>query len=391
MTALGAIVLWRTYFSCNSCGLGGYAADRVLGLEGFLTRQATRLICLLGGQNSFAVTERLLKECCGWTISDERIRQACQAESPRIAGFRAESPAVAKAFADAPGDVEFQTDAAKVNTTEGWRDMKIGIFARRERGEPSTPENWDKRHLPAPATRVAFAAIETIDDFAPRWSKWAVRLGIEDLSTITVLGDGAEWIWNAASREFPGCTQVLDIYHGAEHIADAARTRFGEGTTTAKEWLDRGRSLLLSDGWAGLCDHLGQTMTSDDAPEDRTPLDDLMGYFATHTSTQLLPPFVYRAIDRQRNGRRGSKEPGRSTTQADRRSVAGRQRQPNGRVMLSDVQRPLGSLLGILQLSARNYSRTRSCHAMKKVYFDRARELLRDDCSIDGYNGMGDS
>ena len=117
MTALGAIVLWRTYFSCNSCGLGGYAADRVLGLEGFLTRQATRLICLLGGQNSFAVTERLLKECCGWTISDERIRQACQAESPRIAGFRAESPAVAKAFADAPGDVEFQTDAAKVNTT----------------------------------------------------------------------------------------------------------------------------------------------------------------------------------------------------------------------------------------------------------------------------------
>ena len=45
MTALGAIVLWRTYFSCNVCRLGGYATDRVLGLEGFLTRQATRLIC----------------------------------------------------------------------------------------------------------------------------------------------------------------------------------------------------------------------------------------------------------------------------------------------------------------------------------------------------------
>ena len=180
MTALGAIVLWRTYFSCNSCGLGGYAADRVLGVEGFLTRQATRLICLLGGQNSFAVTERLLSECCGWTISDERIRQACQAESPRIASFRADSPTVAKAFADAPGDVEFQTDAAKVNTTEGWRDMKIGIFARRERGEPSTPADWDKRHLPAPTTRFAFAAIQTINDFAARWREWAVRLEIED-------------------------------------------------------------------------------------------------------------------------------------------------------------------------------------------------------------------
>jgi hypothetical protein len=97
------------------------------------------------------------------------------------------------------------------------------------------------------------------------------------------LGDGAEWIWNAASREFPGCIQVLDIYHGAEHIADAARSRFGEGTAPAKEWLDKGRGLLLSDGWAGLCDHLGQTMAIGDTAEDRAPLDDLMSYFATHT------------------------------------------------------------------------------------------------------------
>jgi hypothetical protein len=283
MTALGAIALWRTYFCCKSCGLGSYSADRILGLGGFLTRQATRLICLLGGQNSFAAAERLLKECCGWTISDERIRQACQSESTGIAEFRADSPAVAAAFADAAGDVEFQTDAAKVNTTEGWRDMKIGIFARRERGKPATPADWDSRSLPSPTTRVAFAAIETIDDFAPRWGEWAVRLGIEDLSAITVLGDGAEWIWNAASRQFTGCTQVLDIFHAAEHIADAARSRFGEGTAMAKDWLDRGRGLLLSDGWPGLCDHLGQTLATDDCPDDRAPLDDLMSYFAVHT------------------------------------------------------------------------------------------------------------
>lgn len=283
MTALGAILLWRTYFSCNSCRLGGYAADRFLGLEGYLTRQATRLICLLGGLNSFAVSERLLKECCGWTVSDERIRQTCQAESSQINDYRANSPVIAKAFTDATGDIEFQTDAAKVNTTEGWRDMKIGIFARRERGKPATPAEWDKRHLPGPTTRFAFAAIETIDDFAPNWGEWADRLGIGDRSLITVLGDGADWIWNASSRQFPGCTQVLDIYHAAEHIADAAKKRFCEGTTAATEWLDRGRELLLSDGWAGLCDHLGQTLTPHDDPSDRAPLDAMMGYFGKHT------------------------------------------------------------------------------------------------------------
>jgi acyl carrier protein len=41
MTALGAIVLWRTYFSCNSCRSGGYTADRVLGLEDGIKPSAT--------------------------------------------------------------------------------------------------------------------------------------------------------------------------------------------------------------------------------------------------------------------------------------------------------------------------------------------------------------
>ena len=58
--------------------------------------------------------------------------------------------------------------------------MKVGIFARRERGEPATPVEWDERDLPRPTTRAAFAAIEAIDDFAPRRRSWATRLGIED-------------------------------------------------------------------------------------------------------------------------------------------------------------------------------------------------------------------
>mgnify|MGYP003387186306 CR=1 FL=1 len=282
MTALGSIVVWRVYFACLSCKLGGYFADRFLGLQGFLTRRATRLVCLLGGQKSFAEAERLLKECCGWKVSDERIRQACQAESSRIIAFCESSPAVAEAFNEAKGDVEFQTDAAKVNTTEGRRDTKIGTFARRERGEPATPAEWSKRTLPAPTVRIGFASIETIDDFAPRWGQWADRLGITDRTAISVLGDGAEWIWNAATREFGKTTQILDIFHAAEHIADAARRQFGDGPK-ATEWFEQGRHLLLSDGWAGLCDHLGKTLGSDDGTTNRAPLDDLTSYFASHT------------------------------------------------------------------------------------------------------------
>jgi hypothetical protein len=105
MTALGMVVVWRTYFACQACGSGGYLADAWLGIEGYLTRGATRLACLLGGQRSFAAAEQLLIECCGWKVSDERIRRACQAEAAQIAKFRAESPAVTEASTSAAGDL----------------------------------------------------------------------------------------------------------------------------------------------------------------------------------------------------------------------------------------------------------------------------------------------
>jgi hypothetical protein len=35
------------------------------------------------------------------------------------------------AFREASGDVEFQTDGTMVNTTKGWREMWLSIFAKR--------------------------------------------------------------------------------------------------------------------------------------------------------------------------------------------------------------------------------------------------------------------
>ena len=52
---------------------------------------------------------------------------------------------------------------------DGWREMKVGIFSKRERGASATPAEWDTRDLPKPHTRIAFAAIEDSDSFGTRW------------------------------------------------------------------------------------------------------------------------------------------------------------------------------------------------------------------------------
>ncbi len=282
MTALGRSEWLRTDFACPGCGQGGAHVDGLLGLDGFLTRQATRLVCLAGGQLAFAPAGRMLAACCGWTLSDQTIRLACEGQSARMAGFHLR-PAVGVAFAEAAGEVEFQLDATTLKTTGGWREMKIGIFARGEPGEKATAAQWDSRTLPAPTARVAFAAIEPIQRFAPRLGVWASRLGLTDTAAITTLGDGAGWIGNAAAEQLPGSGGVLEIDHAAGHISEAGKKLLGEKAAAAKTWLEEGRALMLSEGWAGLCDPIGARLAKSPELSGHAALDELTGDFAAQT------------------------------------------------------------------------------------------------------------
>ncbi len=96
--------------------------------------------------------------------------------------------------------------------------------------EAATPEEWATRTLPAPRVRVAFAAIEASDRFGSRWSQWCRRLGILDTENITVIADGAKWIREEQLNHLPAAEGMLDIFHAVEHVAETARSVFGEGT-----------------------------------------------------------------------------------------------------------------------------------------------------------------
>ena len=193
------------------------------------------------------------------------------------------SAAVAEAFARAPGEVEFQLDAGKVHTPQGWRDLKAACFAKRPLGDPAGVEDWEQRDLPAVTARTLFAAVESIEEFQKRLRPQAARLGVTDPAAVHTLGDGAEWIWNAADSHFPGGPQTLDVWHGTEPVGDASKKLYGEGTPEAEASYERGRQALLAKGWAGVCDYGAEELAAGDTPQRRGVLDELTGYFAKHT------------------------------------------------------------------------------------------------------------
>jgi hypothetical protein len=238
-------------------------------------------LCLAGASWSFAGAARHLAEFCGLRACDQTIRAVCHAEAGRLADWLHDGPVAGAGFAAAGGDIEFQTDGTMVNTTRhGWREMRLGVFAKRAPGRPATAADWDRRRLPDPAARVLFAAVETAAKFGPRLRRWSGRLGIRDPAAVTVLADGAHWIWNQVAVQLPGAAGVLDIFHACEHIAACAAAVFGEGTAAARDWLDRGRGALLTGGGAALAERIAAARAGVRSAPHRAALDSLAGYFA---------------------------------------------------------------------------------------------------------------
>ena len=173
-------------------------------------------------------------------------------------------------------------DAGKVNTLGGWRDGKIGLFLKREPGLPALPEEWDRRDLPAPTIRTTIAAIEESDLFGQRLRTEADRLGVTTAAAVTVLGDGAEWIWNLAEEHLPQATGVLDVFHAIEHVGDAVKAVCGNDSEATAARLDAGRTALLAAGKPGLDRWLAGVSAEVPAGVGTDPLIDLAAYLAKH-------------------------------------------------------------------------------------------------------------
>ena len=279
MTAAGRVRIERRSALCPACGTASYPLDARVGLDGFLSPQATRLACTAAASWSFDIASTRLGEFAGLEIDGETIRRHCHLAAEALARRRDESPPKA-AFAAAQGDVEFLTDGVMTPTRSGWRETKMARFQLRPAGESAEPEAWASRDLPAPTASVAYAAIADSESFSARWGPWAKGLGIDPAGELTVLADGAPWIWGAAAVHFRNAERVLDIFHAGQHIASAAKAVHGEGTAEAADWLERGRRCLLADGWEGLCDHVAATLAGELTAAGRSGIDQMVGYFA---------------------------------------------------------------------------------------------------------------
>ena len=66
------------------------------------------------------------------------------------------------------------------------------------------------------------ATFAPAEEFGALVAAEALRRGSRHIRQLTVIGDGAKWIWTLAAARFPEATQIVDLYHAREHLHDLA-------------------------------------------------------------------------------------------------------------------------------------------------------------------------
>jgi hypothetical protein len=206
------------------------------------------MVVLAGSGRSFDEASRNLKELCHLQLSNDVVRRVCDEEGRAVQRWMYESSQPARAFAAAKGVVEFSTDGLKINTVGGWREIRQSVLSKRPPAAPAKAEQWEGRPLEEPTVRMAICGIARCDRIGASWRRLAGTLGLAPDQDLSVIADGAKWIWDQAKRRFTGqdVQWVVDVYHVMLYLFGVVACQDAQA---ARQWVgDRVVELIQMSG-----------------------------------------------------------------------------------------------------------------------------------------------
>lgn len=242
LTILGPVNYTRSRFQCPECGASRYPGDEELDIAG-TTRSpgVRRMMARAGSQTTFKEACQDLSIYAGLLVSpkdiervaetigedleawSERERQACLRDD-RPVPLKKTIPVVYLCYDGTgvpmtPGEVAGRK-GKQADGSAKTREAKLGcVFTQ-------TATNSEGFPVRDPESTTFVGRIEPAEEFGWRIYAEAVRRGMEAAQEVVILGDGAEWVRGIAEMHFPGATQIVDLYHAREHVANLCKLLF---------------------------------------------------------------------------------------------------------------------------------------------------------------------
>jgi Family of unknown function (DUF6788) len=238
-TVLGPVTISRAWYHCAACEHGLAPRDAELGVAGVsMSPGLTAMNDRAAAAGPFAKAAGLLEDLAGVHLTAKRVERAAEASgAAKAAADRGRaalitarklvplppSPVPDKLYGVLDGTgvpvVPAET-AGRAGKGEdgraGTREVKLAVFF--------TQDKVDDQGYPVrdPRSSSYLATFEPAAAFADLVEAEGIRRGAAHVRQLTILGDGAPWIWGIATAKFPEATQIVDLYHAREHLHELA-------------------------------------------------------------------------------------------------------------------------------------------------------------------------
>jgi hypothetical protein len=245
ITRCGVVTLERPWYRCPGCGHGWSPTDRTLGVDRRQVSPGVQAwVADLAAGQTFREAVGVLQELTGVTLSPETVRRVTEAQGTAVAEAQAATAAAVQQQrapvepVDRPaGDLAIEVDGVMVRYADGWHEVKLGVVGGVCHGRLTA-----KSYVAARADPVTFGPL-LVAEAARRGALDIVEHAVADLAQpglarlrpVTVIGDGAPWIWNLAAEHFGECTEIVDLFHVAEHLWTTAHALYAD-TEAAAAW-----------------------------------------------------------------------------------------------------------------------------------------------------------
>ena len=292
-TVLGPVTLTRAWYHCAACGHGRAPRDAELGVAGTsMSPGLTAMNDRAAAAGPFAGAAGLLEDLAGVRLTAKRVERAAEAsgagQAAAVRGRAAlitsrkvvplpPSPVPDKLYAVIDGTGVPMT-AKETAGREGkgedgrarTREVKLAVFFTQDKLDDDGYPVRDRD------SSSYIATFEPASTFAGLVKAEGIRRGADHVRQVTILGDGAPWIWNIAGSKFPEATQIVDLYHARQHLHDLARSLEFMLGDHKDDWLAARMEDLSYGDIDGIC-QAARVLPLEGIKKDE--LDTALGYF----------------------------------------------------------------------------------------------------------------
>jgi len=254
-TVLGTVTIGRAWYHCAQCGHGFAPRDEQLGVAGQgMSPGLRKMTARAAAAVPFAQASTLLRELAGVQVTAKRAGRRAEADGTAAAArIQAEAHAIAARrlavlppSGPLPGKLYAAIDGTGVPMTAAHTAGRAG---KGEDGRARTREvkmaavftqttvDDDGYPLRDPDSSSYLATFAPAPEFGILMAAEARRRGAGHIRQLTILGDGAVWIWNLAAAHFPEATQIVDLFHAREHLHELANLAARLLAGHRDEWL----------------------------------------------------------------------------------------------------------------------------------------------------------